>query len=110
MAQVSKRYLNKKLKDKLYANLLTVLAEITNKPAANEVLNTFFSQTERTMLLKRLAIALLLREGHTYQEIMDTLKVSPPTINKISQQMKRNRKLFSKLTRHLIPLKLDGRE
>ncbi|MBI2032471.1 MAG: hypothetical protein HYT09_02375, partial [Candidatus Levybacteria bacterium] len=43
---------------------------------------------ERIMLVKRLAIAILLTKGYTYQMIDETLKVSHPTIMKVSLELK----------------------
>lgn len=107
MAQVSKKLLKKPLKERLETNLLTALAEIKTKPEAQEFLTNLLSPTEKMMLTKRLAIGVLLNSGSTYQEIIDLLKVSPPTINKISHQIKKNKKLFSRLSKKLQALPLQ---
>ena len=108
MAQVSKKSIKKNLKEKLETNLLIALSEIKNKNEALEFLTNLLSPTEKTMLVKRLAIGLLLLNGNTYHEIINFLKVSPPTINKISQQLKKKRQLFAKFTKKLTLPKLNS--
>lgn len=46
------------------------------------------SPSEKIMLIKRLAIAILLNKGYTYNQIDQTLKVSRPTIMTVSYFLK----------------------
>ena len=47
-------------------------------------MDDFLSPTEKTVLVKRLAIAVMLIKGNDYNSIRQTLKVTPVTISKIS--------------------------
>lgn len=49
-------------------------------------LNDLLTRTEKTMIAKRLAIAVLLTKGYDYRSISSTLKVSATTINAILKQ------------------------
>lgn len=82
MPQVSNTPLDKGVEKQLLANLETVLGRLS-KEDMNTFLFSFLSKTERLMLAKRLAVAILLKEGLTKTEISRSLKVTIATISKM---------------------------
>jgi len=88
MTQVSKYRLRIDIVKRIYELLSNSLAKIKDKNEVNNFLDDFFSPTEKTVIAKRLAIAVLLSKGNDYQEIRQILKVTPVTISKMSLRMK----------------------
>jgi len=84
MSQVSKRILSKNTEQKLYNTLWETFAKLKSQQEIQSFINDLLSPTEKTMLAKRLAIAVLLLKDYNYQDISNILKVSGTTIAKIS--------------------------
>lgn len=91
MTQVSRRILHKQVEEQIFETLWEAISQIRNKEEIQLFLNDFLSPTERVMLAKRLAIAILLLKEKDYETIKDLLKVSNETISKISLILKINR-------------------
>jgi uncharacterized protein YerC len=87
MPQLSKRYLHKDIEERLYHVFLEHLANLHGFSLMSEFIECVFSKKERIMIAKRLAIAVLLSRGNTYDEIDETLKVSKSTITGIQRQL-----------------------
>ena len=83
MSQVSKNNLPGAIQKDLYDQFFYILADLKNDQEAEEFLGEILTKTERTMLIKRLGIALLLVKGYTYRNIREALKVSFPTIRSV---------------------------
>lgn len=92
MSQVSKRILDKELEDYIFNNFIKTIAKLNEPGQIKNFLNDLLSPIERTMLIKRLAIAVMLTKGYTYEQIDHTLKVSRPTIKNISLSLKYRQK------------------
>lgn len=92
MSQVSRRVLDKELKDYIFNNFVKTIAKLKEPPEIQNFLDDLLSPIEKTMLIKRLAIAVMLTKGYTYEQIDHTLKVSRPTIKNISISLKYNQK------------------
>jgi len=84
MSQVSKRFLAKDIELKLYQTLWESLAKLKSQNEIQAFLADLLSPVERTMVAKRLAIAVFLEKGYSYNSIKNILKVSATTIAKIS--------------------------
>lgn len=84
MAQVSKKYLPKETQEKLFDLFFKALANIRNPSDIEKFLFSLLGPTEKTMLAKRLGIALLLAKGYNYETIKDVLKVSQETIARVN--------------------------
>ena len=84
MPLISKRNLSKKLENKLFDLFFEALSELSNPSDVEKFLVSLLSPVEKTMLAKRLGIAILLTKGYKYEEIKSTLSVSQETISKIS--------------------------
>ena len=80
MAQVSKRYLQKQVEERILDLFWTSLSSISTKENISIFLNDLLTPTEKLMLSKRLAIAFMLVKGHIYPVINEKLKVSDQTI------------------------------
>jgi uncharacterized protein YerC len=87
MSQVSKRKLDPELERKIFHYFFLTLSSL-NKKELEKFLDDFLSPTERTMLAKRLAIALLLSKGYDYRQISQVLKVSICTVGSVSLMLK----------------------
>lgn len=83
MAQVSKYPMTRGVKTRLFELFWDTLASFKNKEGAQKFFQDLLSPTEQIVLAKRLGIAILLTKKESYATIIDTLKVSPATINKI---------------------------
>lgn len=88
MTKISRRFLNKELENHIFELFLETIVEIRNSDDARNFIQDLLSPTERIMLIKRLAIAVLLTKGYTYDDIDDTLKVSRSTIMNVSIWLK----------------------
>lgn len=84
MSQVSKRTLSKNIEKKLFEIFFKSLAKLSNSSDIEKFLGDLLGPVERTMLAKRLAIALLLAKGYQYETIKDILKVSQETIARVN--------------------------
>lgn len=80
MPQVSKSPLSKEVNKKIIDGLWWLIAALNNQSDVDKFLGDLLTKTEKTMLAKRLAIALMLEKGRSYWEIRDVLKVSTSTI------------------------------
>lgn len=78
--QVSKKDVNKKIEEKIFKSLYQVLADLKKPKEVKLFLNDTLSETERTVLAKRLGIAYYLNDNKSYKQIKKDLKVSSATI------------------------------
>lgn len=88
MTKISKRLLNKNLENRIFEVFIKTLVDLKNSNDVENFLNDLLSPIERIMIVKRLAIAILLAKGYTYETICDILKVTPTTIVKVSYWLK----------------------
>ena len=83
MPQVSKRLTNQKIAKRLPELLIETIIDCRNKDHTRKFLDDFLTPTEKIMLGKRLAIAVLLLKDYDYATISQLLKVSSATIGKM---------------------------
>lgn len=88
MTKISRLPLRKDVWERVFKLFTETIAETKDKKVAEEFIYDFFSPTERIMFSKRLAAALLIAKGHSYQSIRSVLKISPTTLAKISTKVK----------------------
>lgn len=84
MTKVSRLPLRTDVWNRIFDLFISTLADQKDKKKLSKFVDDFFSPTEKIMLAKRLALAVLLAKGHDYESIRRTLRVSPPTIAKLS--------------------------
>lgn len=89
MSQISRRKMNESVEQKVFSLFSEVLVNLNKKEEIESFITDLLSPTERTMLAKRLSIALLLSRGYNYEEICNILKVSTETIGRIALWSKR---------------------
>lgn len=80
MAQVSKYPISQAVYEQIYELLLKVISDSRSNDESKELLDDLLTPTEKIVLAKRLAIALLLMKKYTYENIKKILRVSQPTI------------------------------
>ena len=85
--QVSKQRLNKTIEKQIYMILYQLIGDIKSSQEAKLLLADLLSDTERQVIAKRLAIALFLDKGRSYENIKHTLKVSSATIASVQESM-----------------------
>lgn len=84
MPLISKRSLPPNLEIKLFELFFESLAGLSSKADIEKFLFSLISPVEKTMLAKRLGIAILLAKGYSYEEIKTILKVSQETVSKVN--------------------------
>ena len=84
MSQVSKRILTKDIEQRLFQNFWQIFADIKNPKDVQTFLEDLLSPTEKVMLAKRMAIAILFSRGYDHRAISSMLKVSTTTVSKIA--------------------------
>jgi uncharacterized protein YerC len=91
MAHVSTKRIKKKVADELADQFLTFLALAKSKHEARILAHELFSQTERVMLAKRLAIVVLLVRGYSFSQIEEALGVTAQTVARVWKETKEGR-------------------
>ena len=80
MPQISKRFVKPAVKEKIDNLFIECIAECRNQKEAANFINVLLTKTEKTVIAKRVAIALMLTKGYTATEIDERLKVSQATV------------------------------
>lgn len=88
MTKVSRLPLRSDVWDRILDLFVGTLADQKDKKRLSNFFDDFFSPTEKIMFAKRLAAAVLVAKGHDYASIREILRVSPPTIAKLSLKIK----------------------
>jgi len=88
MTQVSRVPLRQDIWERIFDLFISTLVSIKNKKRLEGFVGNLFSPTERIMFAKRLAAAVMVAKGNDYQTIRQVLRISPPTIAKMSFRVK----------------------
>jgi len=80
MAQISKRYVDQTMMNRINELLFDLLLTMADKKEVNSVLSELLTTTEKTMIAKRVACFYLLIKKVSIREIEDTLKISTCTV------------------------------
>jgi uncharacterized protein YerC len=81
MVMVVNKKLNKNLEEQAATELLEEVKEIKSRRDLEKFLNKFFTRDEKKVLLRRLVVTELLKEGRKYRDIVGLLDVSKDTIS-----------------------------
>ncbi len=84
MPQVSRKPLSKRTEEELFKIFFKSFARLSDPSDIQKFFFALLSPVEQTMLAKRLAIALLLSKGWSYESIKQTLNVSQETIARVN--------------------------
>jgi TrpR-related protein YerC/YecD len=102
MSQVSKYPLKQKVFEKMFELLSKAIINSNNKEEVESLLDDLLTPTEKIMLAKRLAIAVLLTKGYFYKTIQEIIRVSTPTIAMVSLSLKYKGKGFKSFTSQIL--------
>lgn len=102
MPQVSKYPLAKNTQGRLYRLFWETIADLKDPLKVEEFFDDLLTPTEKIMLAKRLAIAVMLIKGYDYASIRSLLKVSPGTIGSISLWLKYSGSGYRKIVEKLL--------
>lgn len=102
MAKISKRIIDKNLENYIFEVFIKTLAQTNNPDDVKDLIEDLLSPSEKIMLIKRLAIAVLLSKGYTYDQIDNTLKVSRPTIMTVSFWLKNGKSGYKKAVQKIL--------
>lgn len=89
MVNVSKKYLDKRLKDRIWGGLFKKIKQTKSIDNFEKILSGKLTPEEMTMVEKRLAIDFLLRQGVRHNEIKKRLDVSSHTISFVKKGLQR---------------------
>lgn len=84
MTQVSRLPLPKDLEEQMYSIFRRSLAGLTREEEIAELLDDLLTPTEKVMLAKRLAIAVLLEKGYDQRAIHRIMRVSTSTVSAVN--------------------------
>ncbi|HZZ99072.1 MAG TPA: Trp family transcriptional regulator [Candidatus Saccharimonadia bacterium] len=87
MSQISAQTLSPSLEKELYYTLFQLVADLSNPKDSTKFCKDFFSKTELMVFTKRIAIAVSLDKGYSYEEIRKNLKVSTATISTVAERL-----------------------
>lgn len=102
MTKVSRRLVNKELETYIFDLFIRTIVDLKNPTDVQNFLGDLLSPAEKIMLVKRLAIAILLAKGYTYDSIDETLKVSRPTIMNVSYFLKHGESGYQKVVQKIL--------
>ncbi len=102
MTKVSRRFLDKELETRIFEVFLKTIVDIKTAAEAKNFIDDLLSPTEKIMLVKRLAIAVLLTKGKTYDYIDHTLKVSRATIMTVALWLKHGKGGYKKVVDNIL--------
>jgi uncharacterized protein YerC len=83
--QTSSKPLRQTKEQTLIVQFATLLADLHNPIESEQFLRDFLTETELSVLSKRLAIYQMLKERASYQEIQTELQVSSATISSVRE-------------------------
>lgn len=89
MTNVSKRKLQQVVLNAVTEHLFAYIAKSHTKRKAQVLVEELFTDAERLMFAKRLAIVIMLEQGVRFVDIQATLKVSPTTVTRVWKDKKR---------------------
>ena len=87
MVHISKKYLDKDLQIKAWGRFLKKIHAVRSTDTIIANLQTFLTSEEITMLEKRLAIPILLKQKESYRTIGKILDVSPGPISFVKHNL-----------------------
>lgn len=88
MTKVSRLPLRLDVWERIFNLYIETLADLKDPKELSKFINSFYTPTEKIVLAKRLALMVLLAKGQRYDDIRQILKISPPTIARMSLKVK----------------------
>lgn len=88
--RLSNKNLAKSLESEIRQALLQMIADVRTPEEADTLISDLLTETEQLAVAKRLAVALFLTQGKSYEEIKQNLKVSSATVAKVQESLSQN--------------------
>lgn len=95
------------MEQRIFEIFIETIVSLKNKEEVENFIADILSSSEKTMLIKRLAIAIMLGKGYTYDAIDNTLKISRPTIMNVSYWLKNGKSGYQRAVKKIIDLLRD---
>ncbi|MBI2609794.1 helix-turn-helix domain-containing protein [Candidatus Giovannonibacteria bacterium] len=89
MPQISKKKIKRKTFARIENEFAAVFTTLNSQALIKRFFGEFFTETEQTMLAKRLAVILMLKKGYSFEAIQKTLKLSPQTLSRYWRKLKK---------------------
>lgn len=80
MSQISRRFIKPAVLEKIRLLLLDCIVRCRDQEITAAFIDALLTNTEKIVIAKRIAIALMILKGRTSEEIQSTLKVSGQTV------------------------------
>lgn len=88
--KVSSRDMNMAMEEEIEELLVQIISDLKGVGETKALLSVLLTGAERSAIARRLAIALSLTNGKSYEEIRESLKVSSATIAKVQESLDSN--------------------
>lgn len=102
MTQVSKIPIRKEIEKRMYDVFLDSISMVRAKHDVEKLIDDLLSPTEKTMLAKRLSIALLLLKQYDQRLISKLLRVGLGTVSKVNRNLQNGRGGYFMVTSAII--------
>jgi uncharacterized protein YerC len=96
----SNTLMNRSLKKELTANFVRTLVDLKSEQEAREFVNSFFTDAEQDVFVKRLGTAYFLFKKKSYEDIQSNLNVSSATIASVKSMSSKSG--FAKAIKNLL--------
>lgn len=93
--QVSKNKLKAQVQKQITEIFCQAIADLRKPEEVKIFVRDFFTKTEQTAIVKRLAIAIYLQKSRSYEQIKQALKVSSATIANVDKMMNKKGEGFA---------------
>ena len=98
MTNISKHVLKKEFENELFAQFIKIFSS-SSKKQNGELLSSLFSEAERIMFMKRLAVIVLINKDTSSYKIAQQLSVSETTVHTIAEQIETGR--YAPILKHV---------
>ena len=87
--RLSKKKITPKVEKEIYRLFYQTMADLRSPDEARAFFEEILTKTERQAIAKRLAVAVYLEKGQSYEEIKKALKISSATVANVAEQSKK---------------------
>lgn len=102
MTQVSKYPISQDVERRIFEIFFKTIVNLKNTEDVSSFLEDFLTPTEKMMLAKRLAVAVMLAKGYDYREIRKTLRVSFHMVANVNLWLKYKGKVYQKVIERIL--------
>jgi uncharacterized protein YerC len=85
--RLSDQVMSEPIENEIRQLLSQIIADIRSENEAQVLISNLLTETEQLAVAKRLAIALFLKRGQSYENIKQSLKVSSATVAKVQESL-----------------------